>query len=97
MIMMPVSGYMVAALAALLAGTTHATMAAPLMLFEMTGSYDLILRRCHRKSSTAVSRVSRHESIYTTPAARAAWSCRAYRAGVDAARTLAGTAARAVR
>jgi CIC family chloride channel protein len=64
-------GYMVAAMGAILAGTTHATLAAALMLFEMTGSYDLILpllAAC--VLSTAVSRVLAPESIYTAPLRR---------------------------
>jgi CIC family chloride channel protein len=62
---------MVAAMGAVLAGTTHATMAAALMLFEMTGSYDLILpllAAC--VVSTAVSRALSPESIYTAPLRR---------------------------
>src|SRR6185369_11895238 len=64
-------GYMVAAMGALLAGTTHATLAAALMLFEMTGRYDLILpllATC--VVSTAVSRMLAPESIYTAPLRR---------------------------
>jgi CIC family chloride channel protein len=64
-------GYMVAAMGAILAGTTHATFAAALMLFEMTGSYDLILpllATC--VVSAAVSRVLAPESIYTAPLSR---------------------------
>jgi chloride channel protein, CIC family len=61
-------GYMVAAMGAILAGTTHATLAAALMLFEMTGSYDLILpllAAC--VLSTVVSRALTPASIYTAP------------------------------
>src|SRR5207248_9913376 len=64
-------GYMVAAMGAILAGTTHATFAAALMLFEMTGSYDLILpllATC--VVSAAVSRILTPESIYTAPLRR---------------------------
>jgi chloride channel protein, CIC family len=64
-------GYMVAAMGAILAGTTHATFAAALMLFEMTGSYDLILpllATC--VVSAAVSRILVPESIYTAPLSR---------------------------
>jgi CIC family chloride channel protein len=64
-------GYVVAAMGAMLAGSTHATLAAALMLFEMTGSYDLILpllAAC--VLSTAVSRVIAPESIYTAPLRR---------------------------
>jgi CIC family chloride channel protein len=64
-------GYMVAAMGAILAGTTHATLAAALMLFEMTGSYDLILPLLGAcVVSTAVSRALVPESIYTAPLRR---------------------------
>jgi CIC family chloride channel protein len=64
-------GYMVAAMGAILAGTTHATLAAALMLFEMTGSYDLILPLLETcVVAAAVSRLLAPESIYTAPLQR---------------------------
>jgi CIC family chloride channel protein len=56
---------------AILAGSTHATLAAALLLFELTGSYDLILpllMAC--VLATAVSRRITAESIYTAPLKR---------------------------
>lgn len=64
-------GYVLVGMAAILAGSTHATMAAALMLFEMTGSYGVILpllAAC--VVSTVVSRVLTPESIYTAPLKR---------------------------
>jgi chloride channel protein, CIC family len=64
-------GYVLVGMAATLAGSTHATLAAALLLFELTGSYDLILpilAAC--VVSTAVSRAIAAESIYTAPLRR---------------------------
>jgi CIC family chloride channel protein len=64
-------GYTIVAMGAMLAGSTHATLAAALMLVEMTGSYDVILpllAAC--VLSTAVSRRITAESIYTAPLKR---------------------------
>ncbi|MDB4970858.1 MAG: chloride channel protein [Myxococcales bacterium] len=64
-------GYVLVGMAAILAGSTHATMAAALMLFEMTGSYGVILpllAAC--VVSAVVSRAITSESIYTAPLKR---------------------------
>jgi CIC family chloride channel protein len=64
-------GYVLVGMAAILAGSTHATMAAALMLFEMTGSYGVILpllAAC--VVSAVVSRAMTPESIYTAPLKR---------------------------
>jgi CIC family chloride channel protein len=64
-------GFVLVGMAAILAGTTHATMAAALMLFEMTGSYGVILpllAAC--VVSAVVSRAMTPESIYTAPLKR---------------------------
>jgi CIC family chloride channel protein len=64
-------GYILVGMAAILAGSTHATMAAALMLFEMTGSYGVILpllAAC--VVSAVVSRALAPESIYTAPLKR---------------------------
>ena len=64
-------GYVLVGMAAILAGSTHATIAAALMLFEMTGSYDVILpllAACVIAAS--VSRALAPESIYTAPLKR---------------------------
>ncbi|HEX9103832.1 MAG TPA: chloride channel protein, partial [Polyangia bacterium] len=64
-------GYVLVGMAAILAGSTHATMAAALMLFEMTGSYGVILpllAAC--VVSAVVSRALTPESIYTAPLKR---------------------------
>lgn len=64
-------GFVVVGMAAILAGSTHATLAAALMLFEMTGTYDMILpllAAC--VVATAVSRRFTSESIYTAPLRR---------------------------
>ncbi len=64
-------GYVLVGMAAILAGSTHATMAAALMLFEMTGSYGVILpllAAC--VVSATVSRALAPESIYTAPLKR---------------------------
>ena len=64
-------GYVLVGMAAILAGSTHATIAAALMLFEMTGSYGVILpllAAC--VVSAAVSRALAPESIYTAPLKR---------------------------
>jgi CIC family chloride channel protein len=64
-------GYVVVGMAAILAGSTHATLAAALLLFELTGNYELILpllAAC--VVSTAVSRQITAESIYTAPLRR---------------------------
>jgi CIC family chloride channel protein len=64
-------GYVLVGMGAILAGSTHATLAAALMLFEMTGSYDLILPLLATSVvSTAVSRSITPESIYTAPLRR---------------------------
>ena len=64
-------GYVLVGMAAILAGSTHATMAAAIMLFEMTGSYGVILplfAAC--VISAVVSRALTPESIYTAPLKR---------------------------
>jgi chloride channel protein, CIC family len=64
-------GYVLVGMAAILAGSTHATMAAALLLFEMTGSYGVMLPllvAC--VVSAAVSRALAPESIYTAPLKR---------------------------
>jgi CIC family chloride channel protein len=64
-------GYVIVGMGAILAGSTHATLAAALLLFELTGSYELILpllATC--VVSTAVSRMFAAESIYTAPLRR---------------------------
>jgi CIC family chloride channel protein len=64
-------GYVLVGMAAILAGSTHATMAAAIMLFEMTGSYGVILpllAAC--VVSAVVSRALTPESIYTAPLKR---------------------------
>ena len=64
-------GYVLVGMAAILAGSTHATMAAALMMFEMTGSYGVILpllAAC--VISAVVSRALTPESIYTAPLKR---------------------------
>jgi CIC family chloride channel protein len=64
-------GYVLVGMAAILAGSTHATLAAPLMLFELTGSYELILPLLGASVvATVVSRVLTRESIYTAPLRR---------------------------
>jgi len=61
-------GYVLVGMGAILAGSTHATLAAALLLFELTGSYDLILPLLAASVvSTAVSRALTAESIYTAP------------------------------
>jgi CIC family chloride channel protein len=65
------SGFALVGMAAILAGSTHATLAAALMLFELTGSYDLILPLLAASvASTVVSRRIAAESIYTAPLVR---------------------------
>jgi CIC family chloride channel protein len=64
-------GYVLVGMGAILAGSTHATMAAAILLFEMTGSYGVILpllTAC--VVSAAVSRAFTPESIYTAPLKR---------------------------
>ena len=64
-------GYVLVGMAAILAGSTHATLAAALMLFEMTGSYGVILplmAAC--VVSAVVSRALTPESIYPAPLKR---------------------------
>jgi len=64
-------GYAIVGMAAILAGSTHATLAAGLLLFELTGSYDLILPLLAAAVvSTAISRAITAESIYTAPLKR---------------------------
>ncbi len=64
-------GYVLVGMAAILAGSTHATLAAALMLFELTGSYELILPLLGASVvATAVSRTLTGESIYTAPLRR---------------------------
>lgn len=64
-------GYAVVGMAAILAGSTHATLAAALILFELTGGYDLILPLLAASVvATAVSRLIAAESIYTAPLRR---------------------------
>jgi CIC family chloride channel protein len=62
------TGYTLVGMAAILAGSTHATLAAALLLFELTGSYDVILPLLSASVvSTAVSRAITTDSIYTAP------------------------------
>jgi CIC family chloride channel protein len=64
-------GYVLVGMGAILAGSTHATLAAALLLFELTGSYDLILPLLAASVvATAVSRAITAESIYTAPLRR---------------------------
>jgi CIC family chloride channel protein len=64
-------GYAVVGMAAMLAGSTHATLAAALILFELTGGYDLILPLLAASVvATATSRLLAAESIYTAPLRR---------------------------
>jgi CIC family chloride channel protein len=64
-------GYVLVGMGAILAGSTHATLAAALLLFELTGSYDLILPLLAASVvATAVSRSITSESIYTAPLRR---------------------------
>ncbi len=64
-------GYVLVGMGAILAGSTHATLAAALLLFELTGSYDLILPLLAASVvATAVSRSITPESIYTAPLKR---------------------------
>jgi CIC family chloride channel protein len=64
-------GYVVVGMAAILAGSTHATLAAALLLFELTGSYAMILPLLAASVvSTVVSRALTAESIYTAPLRR---------------------------
>jgi CIC family chloride channel protein len=97
-------GYVLVGMGAILAGSTHATLAAALLLFELTGSYDLILPLLAASViSTAVSRAITSESIYTGPLrrrgvelpriARPAWMQReGVRSMVKDAATVAGDA-----
>jgi CIC family chloride channel protein len=60
--------YVLVGMGGILAGSTHATLAAALLLFELTGSYSLILPLLAASVvSTAVSRALTSESIYTAP------------------------------
>jgi CIC family chloride channel protein len=64
-------GYVLVGMAAILAGSTHATMAAAILLFEMTGSYGVILPLLTACVVAAVvSRALTPESIYTAPLKR---------------------------
>ncbi|HZS42463.1 MAG TPA: chloride channel protein [Polyangia bacterium] len=64
-------GYVLVGMAAILAGSTHATLAAALLLFELTGSYEMILPLLAASVvSTVVSRALATESIYTAPLRR---------------------------
>jgi CIC family chloride channel protein len=64
-------GYVLVGMAAILAGSTHATLAGALMMFEMTGSYGVILPLLAGSVvSAAVSRALISESIYTAPLKR---------------------------
>jgi CIC family chloride channel protein len=64
-------GYVIIGMGAALAGSTRATLAAALILFELTGSYDVILPLAAAcVLSTAVSRRVSAESIYTAPLRR---------------------------
>ncbi|RKH09618.1 CBS domain-containing protein [Corallococcus sp. CA053C] len=63
----PSGAYALLGMGAVLAGTTHASVSAVLMIFEMTGDYDLILPLMLAAVVAAV--VSRHlepESLYTS-------------------------------
>jgi CIC family chloride channel protein len=64
-------GYVLVGMGAILAGSTHATLAAAIILFELTGSYDLILPLLSASVlATVVSRAITSESIYTAPLRR---------------------------
>jgi chloride channel protein, CIC family len=64
-------GYVLVGMAAILAGSTHATLSSALILFEMTGSYGVILPMLTAcVVSAAVSRALVADSIYTAPLRR---------------------------
>jgi CIC family chloride channel protein len=64
-------GYVTVGMAAILAGSTHATIAGAIMMFEMTGSYGVILPMLAASVvSAAVSRALVPDSIYTAPLRR---------------------------
>ncbi|MBU8899136.1 chloride channel protein [Corallococcus sp. H22C18031201] len=63
----PSGAYALLGMGAVLAGTTHASVSAVLMIFEMTGDYGLILPlMLGAVVSTAVSRWLEPESLYTS-------------------------------
>jgi CIC family chloride channel protein len=67
----PVGAYALMGMGAVLAGTTHASISAVLIIFELTGDYDIILPlmlTC--VISAAVSRRISAESLYTSVLAR---------------------------
>ena len=67
----PVGAYALMGMGAVLAGTTHASISAVLIIFELTGDYDIILPlmlTC--VISAAVSRRVSPESLYTSVLAR---------------------------
>jgi len=67
----PSGGYVLVGMAAALAGSTHASLAAAILLFELTGNYSLILPLLG--ASVLAATVSRRlvpESIYTAPLER---------------------------
>lgn len=67
----PSGGYVLVGMAAALAGSTHASLAAAILLFELTGNYSLILPLLGASVlATAVSRRVVPESIYTAPLER---------------------------
>jgi CIC family chloride channel protein len=67
----PPSAYALVGMAAALAGTTHAAFSATVMIFELTGSYGVILPLMLASvTSAAVSRALSAESLYTAPLAR---------------------------
>ena len=67
----PVGAYALMGMGAVLAGTTHASISAVLIIFELTGDYDIILPlMLSCVISAAVSRRISPESLYTSVLAR---------------------------
>ena len=67
----PPSAYALVGMGAALAGTTHAALCATVMIFELTGSYGVILPlMLATVIATAVSRHLVPESLYTAPLRR---------------------------
>jgi CIC family chloride channel protein len=67
----PPSAYALLGMGAALAGTTHAALCATVMIFELTGSYGVILPLMLASvTSAAVSRRLAPESLYTAPLRR---------------------------
>lgn len=63
----PVGAYALLGMGAVLAGTTHATVSAVLLIFEMTGDYGLILPlMLAAVASAIVARALEGESLYTS-------------------------------